>query len=104
MRQTYPPVRHPVIKRHSETGNPILFVNDFYTKEIVGMTRGESNSLLRYLTALAATPEFQVRFRWEPGSMAVWDNQAVQHYAVNDYYPARRKMHRITIFPPARNG
>jgi taurine dioxygenase len=104
MRETYPPVRHPVIKKHSETGKPILFVNDFYTTEIVGMSRGESDSMLRYLTALATTPEFQVRFRWEPGSVAVWDNQAVQHYAVNDYYPARRKMHRITIFPPAQNG
>jgi taurine dioxygenase len=103
MRDAYPPLRHPVIKRHTANGSPILFVNDFYTTEIVGMTRSESDSMLRYLTGLAATPEFQVRFRWERNSVAVWDNQAVQHYAVNDYYPARRRMHRITIFSPTKS-
>jgi taurine dioxygenase len=97
MRQTYPPLEHPVVVTHPETGKRILYVNEFYTKEIVGVTRSESDSLLRYLTGLARVPELQVRFRWEPGSVAIWDNRSVQHYAVNDYHPARRLMHRIAI-------
>jgi taurine dioxygenase len=97
MRETYPPIEHPVIVPHPETGKPILFVNEFYTKELVGMTRSESESMLRYLTALAHVPEWQVRFRWQAGSVAIWDNRSVQHYAVNDYHPARRLMHRVAI-------
>jgi len=97
MRQTYPPLEHPVVVTHPENGRRILYVNEFYTKEIVGVTRSESDSLLRHLTALARVPEYQVRWRWQPGSVAIWDNRAVQHYAVNDYHPTRRRMHRIAI-------
>jgi len=97
MREVYPPLEHPVVVTHPETAKRILYVNEFYTKEIVGVTRSESDSLLRYLTALARVPEWQVRFRWQPGSVAIWDNRAVQHYAVNDYHPTRRRMHRLAI-------
>jgi taurine dioxygenase len=97
MREQFPPVRHPVIVRHPETGKSVVFVNEFFTTEIAGVTRTESDALLRYLTALARVPEYQVRFRWQPGSLAIWDNRAVQHYAVNDYHPAQRRMHRVAI-------
>jgi taurine dioxygenase len=101
MRQDFPPVRHPVIIRHPETGKSILFVNEFFTTELVGLTRSESDALLRHLTSLARVPEYQVRFRWQPGSVAIWDNRSVQHYAVNDYHPARRRMHRVAIHQAA---
>jgi taurine dioxygenase len=97
MRDAYPPLAHPVIVAHPETGRQILYVNEFYTTELVGLTRSESDALLRYLTSLARVPEWQVRFRWEPGSVAIWDNRSTQHYAVNDYHPTRRLMHRVGI-------
>lgn len=100
MRETYPPIAHPVIVTHPETGRQILYVNEFYTTELLGVTRSESNALLRHLTSLAHVPEWQVRFRWEPGSVAIWDNRSVQHYAVNDYHPTRRLMHRVAIHGP----
>ena len=57
----------------------------------------ESNHLMNYLFSQTLIPEYQVRIRWRPGTVAVWDNRATQHYAVHDYYPEPRKMARATI-------
>ena len=93
----YPPVEHPVIRTHPATGRRSIYVNGAFTDYIVGMERAESDRLLRRLYRQATIPEFQCRFRWEPDSFALWDNRCVQHYAVSDYFPATRKMERVTI-------
>ena len=98
LRASHPPVEHPVVVRHPRTGRPTLFVNRLFTREIVGVPPAESEELLDALCALPARPELQVRWHWEPGSVALWDNLAVNHYAVNDYFPDRRTMVRATFF------
>lgn len=88
---------HPVVIEHPLSGRPSLYVNGDFTLRFQGWTDKESKPLLEYLYAHAVREEFTCRFRWEPGSMAVWDNRATQHRAVNDYQGRRRLMHRITI-------
>ena len=89
---------HPVIRTHPETGESGLFVNSVFTARIKGLRREESRLLLEFLDRHIQRPEFCVRWRWRPGSLAFWDNRCTQHYAVNDYLPARRVMTRATIF------
>ena len=93
----YPPRSHPVVRTHPVTGAKCLFVNATFTQYIEGMEREESDVLLRDLCDKVKTPEFQVRFSWTKGAVAVWDNRATQHYAVADYWPNYRRMQRVTI-------
>ncbi|UOZ08573.1 TauD/TfdA family dioxygenase [Amycolatopsis sp. WQ 127309] len=95
--ERFPPVEHPVVRTHPETGRRTLFVNQAFTTHVVGLDRAESDRLLRYLFLQAHTPEFQVRFSWRPDSVAFWDNRATQHYAVNDYHPHVRIAERVAI-------
>ena len=107
LKARFPDAEHPVVRTHPETGEKVLFVNGFTTHFTnfhtpanvrVGQdfTQG-SSSLLQYLISQAAIPEYQVRWRWQPGSVAIWDNRATQHYAVMDYPPSHRKMERAGI-------
>ncbi|MEY3260155.1 MAG: hypothetical protein RIT46_984 [Pseudomonadota bacterium] len=93
----YPMMEHPVVRTHPETGRKAIYVNAAFTQHIVGMDRAESDALLKHLYAQAAIPEYQCRFRWQPHSIAFWDNRASQHYAASDYWPALRRMERVTI-------
>ncbi|MEL6753802.1 MAG: TauD/TfdA family dioxygenase [Pseudomonadota bacterium] len=93
----YPPMEHPVVRTHPETGNRTLYVNGGFTSHIKDMDRAESDALLARLYRTAANPEIQCRFRWAPGSIAFWDNRACQHFAASDYYPEVRVMERVTI-------
>lgn len=88
---------HPVVRYHPRSGRPYLFVNEAFTNQIIGMRMSESNALLQYLYRHMAQPEFQMRFRWSAGAVAMWDNRCTQHYATADYLPHRREMNRITI-------
>ena len=102
-----PPAEHPVVRTHPETGEKVLNVCSFtthfanyHTPENVRFgldkTPGASQ-LLNYLVSQASIPEYQVRFKWRPNSVAIWDNRCTQHYAVMDYWPAPRKMDRAAI-------
>ncbi|MBV9418430.1 MAG: taurine dioxygenase [Alphaproteobacteria bacterium] len=93
----HPPVIHPVVRTHPETGADGLFVNYGFTDRIKGLRREESKALLDMLFAHIQKPEYQVRWKWKPNSIAFWDNRITQHYAVNDYLPHRRVMNRATI-------
>ena len=97
LRRTAPPKVHPVVVAHPITDRPGIFVNSVFTKHIVGMSKRESDAILNTLFDMIKTPEFQVRFTWEPNSIAIWDNFGTQHYAAADYWPADRRMHRITV-------
>lgn len=92
----WPPVLHPVVAVHPETGRRLLNVNANWTVAIDGVSRAESDALLRLLYDHVRSPEYQVRLRWNAGDVAFWDNRAVQHYAVADYRE-RRMMQRVTI-------
>ncbi len=92
----WPPVVHPVVRVHPETGRKLLNVNANWTVSIAGFSEPESDTLLGFLLGHLKNPEFQCRFHWSPGAVAFWDNRAVQHYAVADY-TSRRVMERVTI-------
>ncbi|MEZ7978500.1 MAG: TauD/TfdA family dioxygenase [Myxococcota bacterium] len=91
-----PPVEHPVVRTHPETGRKALFVNANSTTRIVGLSERENELLLPFLCGHIGSPEFQCRFKWAPHSIAFWDNRAAQHLAVPDY-EERRVMHRVTL-------
>lgn len=99
MQRRWPPVEHPVVVTHPETGRRALFVNRNSTTHLVGLSERESDTLLPFLLDHVRSPEFQCRFHWQTDSVAFWDNRCVQHYAVADYIE-RRVMHRVTIDGP----
>ena len=90
-------VEHPLIRTHDVSGRKSIFVNPMFTLRIKGMTDKESAPILKYLYEFSTQPEFACRFRWEPKSIAMWDNRCTQHYAMNDYVQYRRFMRRVTI-------
>lgn len=107
LKAQFPDAEHPVVRTHPETDEKILFVNAFATHFTnyhtpahvrVGQDYNMGGSdLLRYLISQAYIPEYQVRWRWQPGSIAIWDNRSTQHYAAMDYAPCHRKMERAGI-------
>ena len=107
LHRQYPDAEHPVVCTHPDTGDKILFVNSFATHFTnfhipanvrVGQDYAPGAAqLLQYLIGQAAIPEFQVRFRWRKNSVAIWDNRCTQHYAVDDFFPAVRKLERAGI-------
>jgi taurine dioxygenase len=88
---------HPVVRTHPETGRRALYVNPAHTLRFAGMTEEESRPLLRYLFEHSCRPEFTCRFRWRPGSVALWDNRCAMHNPINDYHGHTRRMHRISL-------
>ena len=90
-------VTHPVVRVHPITGRKALFVNPVYTERFSDMTAEESAPLLRFLFDHAVKPEFVCRLRWQPGTLAMWDNRCLLHLAVNDYDGQRRLLHRTTV-------
>jgi len=107
LKAQFPDAEHPVVRTHPETGEQVLFVNAFATHFTNFHTAAHvrygqdyapgAAQLLQYLIAQAQIPEYQVRWRWRPHSVAIWDNRSTQHYAVMDYPPCHRKMERAGI-------
>ena len=93
----HPPVTHPVVRTHPVTRRKGLFVNEGFTTHINELKPQESQALLAFLFAHAARPEFTVRWQWQLDDVAFWDNRVTQHYAIADYLPERRTMHRATV-------
>ncbi len=93
---------HPLVRHHPVTGAPILFCNPAFTVHIEGMKATDSARLLSYLFSHLTQPEFQVRFRWAPNDIVIWDNRCTMHYALYDYAPYRRVMHRVTVINDRR--
>ncbi|MEQ8690790.1 MAG: TauD/TfdA family dioxygenase [Pseudomonadales bacterium] len=95
--ENYPAAEHPVVRTHPETGRHALYVNSVFTTGIKELNEAEGRSLLEFLFRHIETPEFQVRFHWEPNSVAFWDNRCTQHRATADFFPQTRTMQRVTI-------
>lgn len=92
-----PPVTHPVVRTHPDTGKPILFVSEGFTAKINELPEDEGKELLDFLTQHAVKEEFHLRWAWQEGDVAIWDNRATQHKALFDYGDAHRIMHRATV-------
>jgi len=92
-----PPVEHPVVRTHPETGKQALYVNGLFTTRIKQLSPHESRSVLAFLYQHIVTEEFTVRLNWQPDTVAIWDNRSTQHKPVNDYFPQARRLHRVTI-------
>lgn len=92
-----PPRRHALVQTHPVTGRKFIFANPKYTASLEGLSRQDSDDLLKFLFARFERPEFQARLRWEQGTLAIWDNLTTVHAAVADYQPAVRRMHRVTF-------
>src|SRR3954453_14511258 len=97
MREKHPTVEHPIVRTHPETGRKTLDVNVVFTRTIVDMDDADSRRLLRRLYRQSTIVDVQCRFRWQPGSVAFWDNRATQHIVSNDFLPAKRVMERVTV-------
>jgi taurine dioxygenase len=93
----HPPVTHPVVRTHPVSRRKGLFVNEGFTTHINELKPRESETLLRFLYAHIANQEFTIRWRWKVDDIAFWDNRNTQHYAIADYLPERRTMHRATV-------
>ena len=93
----YDEIDHPIVRTHPVTGRKSLYVNPMFTQRIVGLSKPESEGLLRMLYDLCTRPELTCRLRWENGTIAIWDNRWLQHYAIDDYAEFERLMYRVTI-------
>ena len=95
--KVYPRAEHPVVRTHPVNRRKSLYVNKLFTARIVQLSQRESDGMLAMLFSHIEVPEFQCRFQWQPGSVAFWDNRCVQHRAIWDYFPQRRRGLRVTI-------
>ncbi|MFZ4407150.1 MAG: TauD/TfdA dioxygenase family protein [Paracraurococcus sp.] len=93
----YPRAEHPVVRTHPVTGRKALYVNRGFTTRILGIPLDESDGILAWLYQHMENPLFQCRFRWQPNSVAFWDNRCAQHRAMWDYWPHRRYGNRVTV-------
>lgn len=93
--QEYSGAQHPVVITHPFNGRKVLYINEGFTEELVGLPEAEGRELLAFLKQQFTRPEHQVRLKWRPGSVAIWDNRAVQHKGVADYGNQPRQLVRV---------
>lgn len=98
--KAYKPVTHPVVKTNPDSGKKCLFVNEVFTREIIGIDTREATGILSYLLDWLKKPEFLIQHQWEAGGIAVWDNRSTQHYVNADFWPHRRVNQRVTFDAP----
>ena len=94
---------HSIVKVHPISSEKFLYINPSFTSQIVGMTTTDSNNLLSYLFNFMSKPEFQIQFKWTPNTLVIWDNRCTMHYAIGDYMPEKRVMHRVTVLNDRRD-
>jgi len=97
LRLVFPGTAHPLVRTHPITGRKALFVAGYFTDHIVGMNADESAHLVGWLTSRVEDPNLQVRWRWSPGDMAIWDERCTNHRGLSDHYPQHRLMRRCTV-------
>lgn len=97
LRETYPPVTHPLVRTHPETGRRAFLWGGEFMKHIVGLTTEESTMLLDFLRRHIDHSRFHCRWSWQPGDLAIWDERSTVHQAVNDHFPQRRSVHRCVV-------
>lgn len=97
VRAAFPPVRHPIARRHPRSGRIALFVDEAFTSEIEGVSAEESRELLEALGAHVRDGSWKVRHRWREGDVVIWDERSTQHFAEADHYPAEREVRRVTL-------
>ena len=97
LREAYPPVTHPLIRTHPETGRRALLWGGRFMRQIVGMTRDESRAILDLLGRHIENPALHCRWQWTTGDLAIWDERSTVHQAVNDHFPQHRAVHRCVV-------
>jgi taurine dioxygenase len=97
MMRRNPPVTHPLIVTHPETGRKCIYVSELLTSRILELSKPESDNLLHFLFSHSYQPQFQCRFRWHDNSVAMWDNRCTQHRGIDDFFPAFRAMRRVPV-------
>ena len=93
---------HPIVKKYPVTNNNYIYINPGFTNHIVGLNATDSSNLLNFLFNFMNKPKFQIRFKWSNNTLAMWDNRCTMHYAIGDYMPHKRTMHRVTILNDKR--
>ena len=94
---TWPEADHPIIRRHSDSGRPVLYVDREFTESINGLPKEEGRALLDFLIAHTERANFQCRFQWTQNAIAIWDNRCALHHAIWDYWPQERRGHRVSV-------
>lgn len=97
LRRANPPVSHPLVRTHPVTGEALLFLSPLYLRRVIGIERRRGERLLRELNGRLDDPHVQVRWRWEAGDVAIWDEMATCHQALTDHFPQRRMMRRCVV-------
>lgn len=95
---------HPMVVSHPATGRKLLYVNESFTESILGVSEAESTEILRVLFDAVKNPRHQMRLRWQPGTVVMWDNWTTQHFASGDHYPQKREVQRVTVATNRRSG
>ena len=95
LRAAYPPVEHPLVRTHPISGRRVLFLGGGFMRGIVGMNPDESDALLGFLRPHAANEQFQCRWRWTVGDIAIWDERSTNHRSAGDHFPQRREIRRV---------